>query len=1786
MVDRRPTKRSIVDSMGLERKFAPEDPTSPPVWARSPSPTQQRRHRQRLDSNASRNTTATQRKRSSVQGRPYTSSAARSPPPSANQEEEARIRAAGSASKRRSVTSKPPPPAPAPVLQEPSPQEVNANAGSGGGGRFSKFKLFGRGGGKGAAAAPAPASAKAPARELEPEPESEFESEPEPKPSARRQSTQPPAAAPQRQRRTSAAGPPPNANANARRPGPDPSSYADEPSEDNNATKRQSMIMGLGGLGAALRARDRAQTPATDGDTRRKRWNSKAKSQSVITAGLADTTVNSSGLGDEDDDDDDDKSAAPRPMGIGRMSNKQAREKRASMMLAPIHEAGDQPQGADRTRTRTRTRTLSSERPRPVSYSSSKSKSSQARAPTSPEPLPRHQLVDEGVQPVPMARTESKASKASKVSNSKGVNGSLTPKGSSRGASGKRSKNGAPQLPDLPALAGLGGLGSIIKESNQVQPDYADDDEDADAYTDEEFEEPPNLRRPASRIDEEDEEEFVEADDSAFPTAPAVKGPNGSALPTSRSAIREPEPEVEPLVEDEIDEADSLATERPDVLDEEDAASNVIDRKQSVATVGAPLAAQQGVDEEDDEEEEEEIPPYDEATAKSAPAEKIDSKRNGDHGKGALLAGTGLGAAAGAGAAGLLSAGNDRNKASARGGDRSPVIPGGFASEPAASNATASGVQPEDEDDFVDDYDDVPLEQPRRAQRADAAPAAAAAAAAPAAKSQKAKRKPSTKRPKQVTDDDELAATAPLKTRSTSAAPPEKPTKSKNRKPYAAPVPVARQAEPEPELEPEYEDDPEYDAELPEEQEEKPAKDPVAARRSKKAKGAAAAGGGALALGGASALAAKKYKDDDEWADEQPAVLSEGDDDDQDGYGGDDFDDLDGAGYANGRREPERPRDTRAELRQASKAKRKKPSSKAGPAAAATAGAIGASGKPSKRSKGVKNLTPVQRHYLLKALVSLQMQGEWEELEKLGALTQYGFPFSAERPKLTRVKLDLKNEYTTSEEVDEEAEDPYADDSDDARRLENLQEPLILRHLFHIHLMSFPGLDQAPLKFWQKRIQVFFDEMAARNFSTSVERGEYSKRRFYTMAATRYLGGYFARGVGVRGPGELRGPGPGEKGSEKWGVGKKWGKGTVKRGLDRPARIDSNLWKKIDSLFGDGQEGQAWRRAGKETTRVRGDWQAWKEQIVENESGLEETINYLDVSKIRNLPPKYRNAEEWARNHAAYLFHSLFVTTPNADSTYKVLKGVHALFPYWGAKQLLKYANAQVLIEGILNLLLARPAGAKSLIQRIATYVIGSEATTLQKEYIAPLKKAIGDAELTKRIDEYVGRGSRPEGRSVRARAERTGDDVLTVILLSAGGTPLSRDSQDRVLQLQSSFARSPYRGQLEAAYPPGTTFAKENPEKLQVPKWDGGVEDEEEALKFARLKLYLRDSLRKRDREQATKVASGALVPTVIKDFLQTVMYDVIKKIASTADLSGRLGDLQAFIDDLLEVKKRKDDSIEAWVALAARHENSLYYFVHECSSIAGPLFEWCQIGLDYMALSTSDPIHPADRSAKNIEVSLEEMLQDSRLSEKDVELILEEVDELAVYTKWSKVAYELEMRKNFLLSRKDAATNSPLTEDDVPTEEMKEEIRDLDALMRELMESEGVPVDDGSLPNESRGTEARELATFWFDVMDPLGQHLKAERGAPELSYKPLTVTPPVPCLKYIRKAMPVFRETLKDRLPDWQNGDANGPRKPSAAGQDGTRRPKNARAGSNGAANGAPPAKKSGGKGLFGR
>ncbi|KAL9939520.1 hypothetical protein V8E36_001337 [Tilletia maclaganii] len=785
-------------------------------------------------------------------------------------------------------------------------------------------------------------------------------------------------------------------------------------------------------------------------------------------------------------------------------------------------------------------------------------------------------------------------------------------------------------------------------------------------------------------------------------------------------------------------------------------------------------------------------------------------------------------------------------------------------------------------------------------------------------------------------------------------------------------------------------------------------------------------------------------------------------------------------------------------------------------------------------------LTPVRRHYLIKVLSQMQMEKEWAHLERLGALTRYGNPFTAERPKLTRLKAELdKAEKDYIRQTDDDGgtgESAGGEAREDSDASDAPDSPL-LRHLFHCHLRTLPGLNQAPDKYFNERWQPLFDEAALRSFSHSAERGEVSKRRFYPLLVTRFLGAFVARGVGIRGHGELRGPGTGEPGTEAWDVGKKWGAGTCKRGLARPIRIDDELMAKIDGLFA-GAEGEVWKRAGAETRRVRGSWQQWKERIVEQETGLEETFNQLDIRNIKNLDVKYRNATEQARNFAAEWMRYFVVVQPGADELFSALKIIHMLFPYWGAIQLLRVANAQKLIAGILAILLARPTGTPSLIQRVVSAVVGGQAKALEKKLIKPLRQVINDTRITDAVDAYVKRGSRVEKEAIKREAQQNQHDILTAVLLRARAVP-----EVELLQLQRAFIASPYLSDLDLAYPPECLEKSERRSPPSLRAIDGTL-----ALKFARSKLYLRNVLKKRDRQQAAAMANSSLIPATIKDTLNTVFYQAIATIARHANLASRLADLQRFNNDAINVRMKSKNTRADWIALAARHEQSLYMFFHEMASIIALFQAWCQYGLDYMALSTTDPVHPDNDKAKRLEVDVDELLAGSGLSAQEQADIIKEVDGVARYTLFSKVRVELETRRNYLQALPDAVPPSGLSREDVPTDAMRRRIEDVDALLLELMRTEGIEPEDGICRSAARGTETQYFPWAYFDAPDPCGQQLTHDRVIQDKlsppAFHPTEASAPIPVLPATRSLLLAFAKVIRNAVPDWEHAVKNEP------------------------------------------
>jgi PX-associated len=143
-------------------------------------------------------------------------------------------------------------------------------------------------------------------------------------------------------------------------------------------------------------------------------------------------------------------------------------------------------------------------------------------------------------------------------------------------------------------------------------------------------------------------------------------------------------------------------------------------------------------------------------------------------------------------------------------------------------------------------------------------------------------------------------------------------------------------------------------------------------------------------------------------------------------------------------------------------------------------------------------LSEVQMHYILQSIIAFEMHREWSGLACLGGLTKYGIPYES------TIMV------TPSPNTNGRASPGF--------NAAAIPEPHLLRLLFRQHILTFPGVDIAPQKYWTKRIQPWFDGIALLGLSTSIERGVPTKRQQLSFLLTRLVGTYFSRGISVVSP--------------------------------------------------------------------------------------------------------------------------------------------------------------------------------------------------------------------------------------------------------------------------------------------------------------------------------------------------------------------------------------------------------------------------------------------------------------------------------------------------------------------------------------------------------------------------------------------------------------------------------------------------------------------------------------------
>ncbi|KAF8351436.1 hypothetical protein F5887DRAFT_937457 [Amanita rubescens] len=395
---------------------------------------------------------------------------------------------------------------------------------------------------------------------------------------------------------------------------------------------------------------------------------------------------------------------------------------------------------------------------------------------------------------------------------------------------------------------------------------------------------------------------------------------------------------------------------------------------------------------------------------------------------------------------------------------------------------------------------------------------------------------------------------------------------------------------------------------------------------------------------------------------------------------------------------------------------------------------------------------------------------------------------------------------------------------------------------------------------------------------------------------------------------------------------------------------------------------------------------------VMGKDGLSQVFKTVkQTPNINDLPDNYKSVIEWARiSLASTIFHH-YVASDNSSETFAGLKRIHGLMPYYMLKTALKISNPIGVIRSILDLFLAQPFGGRSLLQRMFTSSLTEEVRALE-EQIESVKDKVDDPMMCLKVRQFV-YASRDVQELFKIDAASDNMHILIAVLRSAEEPILSRPQMNRLARAHRAHV----------AY-------LRHRSSLQDSDDDDGPQDEDAWL-IEDLKVLSQLHSRLKDREQLIELIFEGFTADLLKDII-TIFYTPLAQVYKAASIADSLGDMQNFINDLIRTVEEVDGlshedpqrTVQMFIDLVQRHEQSFYYFVYKVHAKGDGLFDnlmhWIELFITVIREGLGEPI------------SLEFLLPHTGQERQE---ILEEVDKVALYHYKLKVLHEDKVRRRF---------------------------------------------------------------------------------------------------------------------------------------------------------------------------
>lgn len=282
----------------------------------------------------------------------------------------------------------------------------------------------------------------------------------------------------------------------------------------------------------------------------------------------------------------------------------------------------------------------------------------------------------------------------------------------------------------------------------------------------------------------------------------------------------------------------------------------------------------------------------------------------------------------------------------------------------------------------------------------------------------------------------------------------------------------------------------------------------------------------------------------------------------------------------------------------------------------------------------------------------------------------------------------------------------------------------------------------------------------------------------------------------------------------------------------------------------------------------------FRRDIVES-NGLTKLFKEIKEKKtIQDLSIQYQKFAEWLRIEVAATIYHLFLAEDNSPELFAQAKKIHSLIPYSVMKNVIRIANPAAVMSGLLDIFLAQPFGARSLMHRIFSMTLNDGIRSFQKS-IDALATKIGDSVFCEKLKKF---SDSTEAIKTTIRAESEADDVdlIVAILRSELITPALNAQQV------------------------GTIFNA-------YVAWNSVVENVDEEMKqgaqlFSYLKQLLKLYTRQRDKSMMLSMIEEPVTLQLLRD-LFTIFYEPLVRVYKSANVYNSVTDFAVFIDDVIQV-------------------------------------------------------------------------------------------------------------------------------------------------------------------------------------------------------------------------------------------------------------------------------------------